>query len=446
MAEKEIPAEKIKYPLLCIFLNPRCQQRNPLFMPVKQSLLFTSLLLCFFSETIAQLSDSTARHKKNIFTLAFYKQPGKDSMVDFVDGIYRVFMPHKTRDYSENRAVTHFSFVPAIEYSLATGLAVSANASMVLPGKTNFTNASTVSGELKYTQNKQIIGQVVSNIWLRNNDYILNTNWSYAKYPQKDFGLGSNSDLSRFDLLDYSYLKMHQSIVRRIFPNFYVGPGIAIDHHWNITDTTTLNKPLTGFTQYGFTGSATSIGLSLNLLYDTRKSIVNPVANSSYLNIIYRDNLTGLGSSQHWQNLVIDARKYIGFPKNSKNILAFWTYGVLTLQGRPPYLHLPATASDVFSNTGRGYIQGQFRGDKWLFAESEYRFGITENGFLGAVVFANVQTVSEQPGKHIQGLRTGYGAGIRIKLNKHANTNIALDYGFGQGGSHGLFMNLGEVF
>lgn len=104
-------------------------------MSAKQAILFTSLLFCFFSTIAAQVNDSIPKHKKNIFTLAFYKQPGKDSMVDFVDGIYRVFMPRKTRGYSEDQAVTHFSFVPAVEYSLATGLAVSANASLVVPGK-----------------------------------------------------------------------------------------------------------------------------------------------------------------------------------------------------------------------------------------------------------------------------------------------------------------------
>ena len=36
--------------------------------------------------------------------------------------------------------------------------------------------------------------------------------------------------------------------------------------------------------------------------------------------------------------------------------------------------------------------------------------------------------------------------GIRIKLNKYSRTNIAIDYGFGLGGSQGLFVNLGEVF
>jgi hypothetical protein len=174
--------------------------------------------------------------------------------------------------------------------------------------------------------------------------------------------------------------------------------------------------------------------------------LVNPVANSSYLNLVYRDNLTFLGSDAPWQSLLIDYRKYLPFPRDSKNILAFWSYNVFTLAGKQPYLDLPTTASDTYNNTGRGYIQGRFRGDKLMFAESEYRFGITENGFLGGVVFANVQSLSERQGKPIQSLLPGYGAGIRIKLNKHSNTNIAIDYGIGQGGSKGIFMNLGEVF
>jgi hypothetical protein len=55
-------------------------------------------------------------------------------------------------------------------------------------------------------------------------------------------------------------------------------------------------------------------------------------------------------------------------------------------------------------------------------------------------------SVAEPLQKGLQQIRTGYGAGIRIKLNKHSNTNVAIDYAFGQGGSQGIFMNLGEVF
>ena len=52
-----------------------------------------ALAASFFNTNItAQTTDSLLnKHKKNIFTLAFYKQPGKDSMVDVVDGLYRVF-------------------------------------------------------------------------------------------------------------------------------------------------------------------------------------------------------------------------------------------------------------------------------------------------------------------------------------------------------------------
>jgi hypothetical protein len=81
-----------------------------------------------------------------------------------------------------------------------------------------------------------------------------------------------------------------------------------------------------------------------------------------------------------------------------------------------------------------------------MFAETEYRFGITENGSLGGVVFANAQALSAFAGQPIKGVMPGVGAGIRMKFNKHSKTNVAIDYAIGQGGSHGIFMNLGEVF
>jgi hypothetical protein len=417
---------------------------------MKRNLIKLSFLLTFLISINLTAQDSTlghqSTHQKNIFTLALYKQPGLDSMVDFVDGLYRVLKINKPRSQDEKQNKTLFTFIPAVEYSLATGFASSLNANFILPVKKITDNHSFVSSELKYTQNKQVIAQMVSNVWLKSNEYNINTSWSYLKFPQKDFGLGSSSNLKLFDNLDYSYIKLHQSIVKRIAPNVYFGPGLNIDYRWNISDTTSLNKPLLGFKEYGITKQSTSIGLLLNLLYDTRKQVSNPAPNSSYFYLVYRNNLKLLGSDQNWQSILLDYRKYIPFPLGSKNILAFWSYNVFTIKGKQPYLDLPSTASDTYTNTGRGYIQGRFRGDKFVFAESEYRFGITENGFLGGVVFANMQSVSEMQGKPLQSILPGYGAGIRIKLSKHSNTNVAIDYGIGQGGSKGIFMNLGEVF
>jgi hypothetical protein len=411
-------------------------------------LVFTILFSIISQCLCAQVTDTIPKqlHKKNIFTLAFYKQPGKDSMVDFIDGVYRILKINKDRSQSEEIKKAHLTFIPGVEYSLGTGMAASVNASVVLPKSLGTENKSTIFTELKVTQNKQIVTQFASNLWSKNGIYNFNNNWSYLKYPQKDFGLGKGTSLNLFDELDYSYVKMYQSLSKKIASNLYLGIGLNIDYHWNIKDTSTKNKPVNGLTEYGQTNNSNSTGYLLNLMYDTRINNVSPVANSSFLNFMFRDNLTALGSDQKWSSLLLDYRKYISFPRGSKNILAFWTYDQLTLSGKPPYLDLPYTASDTYSNLGRGYVQGRFRGDKLLYAESEYRFGITENGFIGGVVFANVQSLSSMPGKSIQGVLPGYGAGLRVKFNKHSNTSVALDYGFGQGGSRGLFMNLGEVF
>ena len=81
-----------------------------------------------------------------------------------------------------------------------------------------------------------------------------------------------------------------------------------------------------------------------------------------------------------------------------------------------------------------------------IYAEAEYRFGILNNGLLGGVVFGNVQSFSRNIATQLSLLAPGFGAGLRVKLNKSSNTNLCIDYGFGMNGSKGLFLNLGEVF
>ena len=81
-----------------------------------------------------------------------------------------------------------------------------------------------------------------------------------------------------------------------------------------------------------------------------------------------------------------------------------------------------------------------------LYLEAEYRFRILKNGLLGGVVFTNAQSVTDWPSNKFTTIYPAVGAGIRIKVNKHSATNIALDYAFGIGGSNGIFVNLGEVF
>jgi hypothetical protein len=164
-----------------------------------------------------------------------------------------------------------------------------------------------------------------------------------------------------------------------------------------------------------------------------------------YAFVRYRINPIFLGSDNNWQSVLLDIRKYFQMPA-SKNVLCFWSYNSFTLYGTPPYLDLASIGWDSYSNTGRGYIQGRYRGKNMIYLESEYRFGITRNGLIGGVVFANIASFSEWPTNKFTTANPAGGAGLRVKLNKHSNVNFAMDFAIGTKGANGIFFNMGEVF
>jgi len=336
--------------------------------------------------------------------------------------------------------------VPALGYTLTTGWAG------ILAGNVGFytsdpksTNLSSVTSSIVYSQYNQLTVPLLMNIWSRNNSFNYVIDWRFYKYPQNTYGLGGHSSLDNADLIDYSQIRLHQSVLKKIITNFYSGIGYFLDYQWNIKESGQENSAVSDARQYGLSSRSVASGLVASLLYDNRTNSINPDG-GLYTNVLYRPNFKFLGSDGNWQSLTVDIRKYFKFPAGSNNILAIWNYDWLTINGKPPYLCLPSTGWDAYNNTGRGYIQGRFRGKNMLYLESEYRFSISANGLLGGVAFANAQSFSEYPSNQYSDIWPGAGVGIRIKINKYSKANIAIDYGFGADGSHGLFVNVGEVF
>jgi hypothetical protein len=58
----------------------------------------------------------------------------------------------------------------------------------------------------------------------------------------------------------------------------------------------------------------------------------------------------------------------------------------------------------------------------------------------------NLTTTSDPETGALQNPDPGIGAGLRLKLNKHSDTNIAIDFGLGAEGSAGVFFGTGEAF
>jgi len=376
-----------------------------------------------------------------------------DAGIDITDVLKKVFKAKQIAAGSpvSNPAKDKERFValfPALGYTLQTRLAV------ILAGNVAFFAAkdttdklSTITSSISYTQNNQVVLPVQSNIWTKGNKYNIVGDWRISQYPQDTYGLGGSNDIDTSDdLINYAYIRVYQTVMRRINNNFYAGVGYNFDLHWNISEDGYADSRASDFAKYpGSRTKSISSGLSLNLLYDSRDNPINP-SGGEYANIVLRNNYTFLGSDQNWQSLLVDMRKYFTLGKRD-NVLAFWSYNWMVLNGTPPYLDLPSTSWDTYTNTGRGYIQGRFRSRQMLDLEAEYRFHLTQNGLLGGVLFANAQTFSQYPGNFkFQYVQPAAGLGLRVKLNKSSKTNIDIDYGFGLGGSRGLFVNIGEVF
>ena len=369
--------------------------------------------------------------------------------VDLIDIGRSILLKHpgKRIDSATKKAgKVYGSLLPSAEYTLQTAFAVNLTANAAFfTGERTEDNISNIYLNLTYTQNKQLQVPLEANIWTKDNRYNIITDWRYAKYPQDTYGLGGKTIADSGYLIDFSYARFYQTVLKTIGKDMYVGLGYNLDYYWNVREVDPPPGRVTDFQKYGLHRTSLSSGVTFNFLFDSRRNAINPEP-GSYLNVIYRPNFTFLGSDNNWQTLLIDGRKYLHLPGDSKNTLAFWTFDWFTLQGDPPYLLLPSTASDTYVNMGRGYIQGRFRSKNLLYGESEYRFGLTRNGLLGGVVFLNAQSFSEPSTGRFEVINPGWGGGIRIKLNKFSHTNIALDYGFGLHGSKGIFANLGEVF
>ncbi|TSJ35922.1 hypothetical protein FO440_23670 [Mucilaginibacter corticis] len=364
---------------------------------------------------------------------------------DLADLFGKLLHIKENEDEHESSKKADFSFIPSVGYSLTTGFNgdISANVGFFTQAKYQ-QNLSEIDGSLTYDTKNQKEFVARSEIWIAADHYKIVTDTRFEQFPEDTYGFGTLTTEAQANPIDFKYVRTYLTIYRKLLPDLYAGTGVNMDHHFDITQKGNILHTITDFQKYGFSSGSFSSGINLDLLYDSRRNPINPTG-GAYASLIYRDNAKITGSNSNWQSLQLDLRRYFKLSARSNNVLAFWTMVWLT-NGDTPYLDLPGTGLDMFNNTGRGYIDGRFIGKNMIYAEGEYRFGISRDGLLGGVVFANGESLTELAGNSFRKIIPAAGAGLRVKVNKHSNTNICIDYAVGCYGSNGLFLNLGEIF
>ena len=348
--------------------------------------------------------------------------------------------------------------IPILASNPAAGVIFGAGLSLAYKQKKSDTRLSAITANATYSTNKLLNLNVKSNVFVFRQRMLLNGDWRYLVNFETTYGLGTNRydasaggvDLDGYpasrdslgQTLQYHQVRIHETASWEIIKNFFAGFGVQIDYHYAIRDDQ-LNAGDSAHAyhynynvKHGFNTSAyLTSGISLNLIFDSRDNQVNAYR-GYYANLNYRINTTDLGSAKNSQMLLAEFRSFFPLDNRARgHVLGFWLYGNFLTSGSLPYLMLPGLGYDQRQRTGRGYVFGRFRGESLVYGESEYRFPISAHtGILGGVLFVNLTTTSDWD-KNIHAfdyMRSGYGGGLRITLDKRSRTRLAVDAGIAE--------------
>ena len=391
------------------------------------------------------------------------------------------FAQEKDNKKEPEKGKVYFAPLPLLmsnpTFGFMYGVAASTSAYL---GDPETTRLSTSLGSISYTTLKQFMFTFKSNLYLEEDGWILMGDMRYFNTSQPTFGLGTGPQSLKLangfeyedgffsepvpaaQLMEFQFIRFHETVFKQIKGNFYVGPGYHMDYHYQIKDNLlnldTVPPTVTSHylynQQYGFDNEQYTLsGISLNALYDSRDNAANTYK-GRYALATFRINPTWLGSTKNSTSLWLEYRDYFALSKKEmpSHMLAVWLYGNFQTSGTLPYLDLPALGWDQFGRSGRAYTQGRFRGQNLMYSEVEYRAhlaGTKKNpDFLGAVVFVNATTASNKDANIalFNYIEPGYGLGLRFMVSQQSRTNITLDYAWGSYGAKGLFLSVNETF
>ena len=246
---------------------------------------------------------------------------------DVIDVILKAFKinPTKSDSTRQNKKV-QFSLVPTGGASPGGGAAiVTALNAAFYTGPVSSTSLSTVTFSPWFSFDGKFVFPIRQLIWFPNNKFLSKGDTRFMIYPQETWGLGGKNEKEKNVVLDYNYVRVYQSLLKKVSKSVFLGAGYTLDYHYDLgISEDSSHLPDISFYEYKdqLLNSTVSSGPVLNFLIDTRRNPINPDG-GFYFATDYRFNLDELGSTNDWQSVYIDMRKYFSFSKKQKTFLPF---------------------------------------------------------------------------------------------------------------------------
>jgi hypothetical protein len=340
------------------------------------------------------------------------------------------------------------TFLPTIGYNPLYGFTIGAGLSSAgRIGDDPATGMSRIAAGGSYAfSTGQILLEGRGSFFLDGNKSLILADVRYLDTTRPTYGLGPAIEGQTEYEMKYKLFRTYFTYLWQVSNQLYAGPGLRIDSFADIVDAVPAPGDTTPYQKYTGDSPAAqnATGFSLNVLADGRDNPVNP-RRGYLLSLAFNDYVERLGSDSNWQELQAEFRTYPRLPFDSKHRLGIWGLAWMTF-GHPPYLELPYIGGDTYGKTGRGYLLGRIRSTNLAYLETEYRVELRRVGLLGLVGFASGTTVADPGSGAFGSTNWAGGTGIRVKFSKVSDTNLAVDFGWGEAKSFGVFAGLGEAF
>ncbi|MCU0368357.1 MAG: BamA/TamA family outer membrane protein [Cyclobacteriaceae bacterium] len=326
-----------------------------------------------------------------------------------------------------------------------------------------------------YTLNKQIIFESRWELFFTQSKWRSRGELFFNRYPDRNYGMGNTASArvvevdkdGERDTLNYlnfnsDRIKFSPVILRQVLPHFFMGIQYDMEYLFNLKAIAPEYYFLNSEAEYikEMPVEGTRSGLGIQMLYDTRDFIMNPLKGSLFeINAINYAHY--LGSDFKFTSFSADIRQYINTFKNHTLALRGYASRQWT-NDQVPMRALSRVGGHKFI---RGYFKGTYQDYNLAAFEMEYRLPFwPENtdshlwqvwkriGFVGFL--SGAQVAHDLSGFKADQFNLAAGGGLRILFNPKTRVNIRIDYavGLAEGSAgdgkrqSGFYFYLGEAF
>lgn len=314
-----------------------------------------------------------------------------------------------------------FGYAPETSGSIGAGCLFSFN--MYDDTITRLSNAKI---KFIYTLNRQMILENVWSYFFKDEKWFTDGLVHYSIYPDFYYGIGAKSPVSNKVLFTSNRFVFLGNVYKKIGNKLFTGVNLKYIDYSKVSNKDSLI--------YAELQSNSTVGFGFALLKDTRNNILTPTdgwlikASAGY-------NF----SKTNYFEASVDGRYYKTW-RSRFTIAARFLNKMIA--GTPSFYDYSSIGGD---NIARGYRFGRYRENNLTTLQSEFRAHLFWR--IGIAAFAGVSNVYPTISKFdFRTLQPNAGIGLRVLVDKKANTSLRLDYAVGANGNNGFYVSFGESF